>query len=85
VGKSTHEAEFEGPVHQLDWSLMVMVYGNPFIAMDESEATGAAEWQGYLVRIIRRDGDYFSVDSEFNPYRLNLEVDAGLVTHAYFG
>ena len=64
---------------------MTVTAEEPYIGLDEPDAVDAAEWRGYLVRIVRRNRQYFSVDDEYNPFRVNLEIDAGLVTQSYFG
>jgi len=62
-----------------------MTSNEPFIALDESEAVDAAQWRGYLVRVVRRDSHYYPVEPEHNPFRVNFEIDAGIVTQAYYG
>ena len=49
------------------------------------EARGIAIKAGFLTRIVREDHQNFKTTSDFNPSRLNFEVDQGFVTNIRFG
>ena len=50
-----------------------------------AEAQAIADGAGIQVRVVRIDDQQFSVTQDFIPSRLNLEIDNGVVTFAFFG
>jgi hypothetical protein len=48
--------------------------------LTEDEATEAAEACGWILRVVRRDGEDLPVTLDFRPNRVNVEVTAGEVT-----
>lgn len=49
------------------------------------EARGLAIKAGFPTRIIREDSTQYVVTLDYNPTRLNFEVDGGVVTNIRFG
>jgi hypothetical protein len=50
------------------------------VGLTESEATAAAEACGWILRVVRRDGEDLPATRDFRPNRVNVEVTDGEVT-----
>jgi hypothetical protein len=50
------------------------------VGLSESEAGKVAETAGWVLRVVRRDGEDFMVTQEFNGSRVNIEVTRGTVS-----
>jgi hypothetical protein len=50
------------------------------VGCTEADATSRAQAAGWTVRVVRRDGEDFAVTMDFNPARLNLSIEKGIVT-----
>ena len=50
------------------------------VGLTEDEATDAAEACGWILRVVRRDGENLPVTLDFRPNRVNVEVTDGEVT-----
>lgn len=55
------------------------------VGLSESEARARAEGDGYVVRVIFRDGEPLPATKDFRPDRVNLAVEDGVVTGATSG
>lgn len=55
------------------------------IGMSESEAIAAIEAEGYVARVVARDGEYFMVTEDYSVTRINLVVVDDRVTEATVG
>lgn len=51
----------------------------------EAEAREAATADGYNVRITRRDAEYYVVTADYQPDRVNFEIENNRVVAANFG
>jgi hypothetical protein len=58
---------------------------NTLLGMSEQEATSTAEANGWVVRIAARDGEQFALTMDYNPKRVNLTVDNGVVSDVFIG
>jgi hypothetical protein len=50
------------------------------VGLTEADATGAAEACGWILRVVRRDGEDQPATRDFRPNRVNVEVTDGEVT-----
>ena len=50
------------------------------MGLTEDEATAAAEACGWILRVVRRDGEDLPATLDFRPNRVNVEVTDGEVT-----
>ncbi len=50
------------------------------VGLSEDEATDAAEACGWILRVVRRDGEDLATTRDFRPDRVNVEVTDGEVT-----
>jgi hypothetical protein len=50
------------------------------VGLTEDEATEAAEACGWILRVVRRDGEDLPATRDFRPNRVNVEVTDGEVT-----
>ena len=50
------------------------------VGLTEDEATDAAEACGWILRVVRRDGEDLPATLDFRPNRVNVEVTDGEVT-----
>ena len=55
------------------------------IGMSESDAIAAIEAEGYVARVVARDGEYFMVTEDYSVTRINLVVVDDTVTEATVG
>lgn len=55
------------------------------VGMSAKKATDLAESLGKIVRITREDNSYHIGTPEFNPNRLNIEVEKGIVVRSAIG
>jgi len=55
------------------------------IGMSESDAIAAIEAEGYVARVVARDGEYFMVTEDYSVTRINLVVADDAVTEATVG
>jgi hypothetical protein len=55
------------------------------IGLSEGEAIEVSKREGFTVRVVERDGEVFPVTMDYNPGRVNLAVNAGVVTAANVG
>ena len=55
------------------------------IGMSESDAVAASEAEGYVARVVARDGEYFMVTEDYSVSRINLVVVNDVVTEATVG
>ena len=51
-----------------------------FIGLTEQEAAAVAEENIITYRVVRIDDEFFAVTEDFNPGRLNFEIDNGVIT-----
>ena len=70
VPKPTQE-----PTDAMTANLQAALVGCP-----EADATSRAQAAGWTVRVVHRDGEDFTVTMDFNPARLNLSIEKGVVT-----
>jgi hypothetical protein len=56
-----------------------------FVGLSKRAAIAEAEAQGRAWRIVREDDEHFAVTFDFQPERLNFEIDDGTVTTATCG
>jgi hypothetical protein len=50
------------------------------VGLSEADATSAAEACGWILRVVRRDGEDLAATRDFRPNRVNVEVTDGEVT-----
>lgn len=55
------------------------------VGMPEMVATDLAQREGWVVRVVRRDGERMVVTQDFVSNRVNLEIDGGTVTAVSVG
>lgn len=55
------------------------------VGLSKRAAIAEAEAQGRAWRIVREDGEHFAMTFDFQPERLNFEIDDGTVTTATCG
>lgn len=55
------------------------------VGLTEAEAAAVAEDLGLTVRVVERDGESFPATMDYNPERVNLSIEDGLVTKATLG
>jgi hypothetical protein len=55
------------------------------VGMIESDAVAAIEAEGYVARVVARDGEYFMVTEDYSVTRINLVVVGDRVTEATVG
>lgn len=55
------------------------------IGMSESEAIAVIEAEGYVARVVARDGEHFMVTEDYSVTRINLVVVDDTVTEATVG
>ncbi|MFA5882815.1 MAG: hypothetical protein WDA60_03095 [Acidimicrobiia bacterium] len=56
-----------------------------YVGLTKSDAIAKAEADGRKWRITREDGTEYAVTFDYDPERLNFEIDKGTVTMATFG
>jgi hypothetical protein len=56
-----------------------------YVWLTKKAATTKADAAGTTWRITREDGESFPVTLDYNPERLNFEIDDGKVTQATYG
>jgi hypothetical protein len=55
------------------------------VGLPEMVATDLAQREGWVVRVVRRDGERMVVTQDFVSSRVNLEIDGGTVTAVSVG
>lgn len=55
------------------------------VGLGEDDAVGEAESEGWVVRVVARDGEEFVVTKDYVETRVNLTVNDGVVTDVYVG
>lgn len=55
------------------------------LGTNEDFALAAAEDAGYSVRVLERDGEPLAGTSDYREDRINLAIDAGVITRAWIG
>ncbi|MBU3688616.1 MAG: hypothetical protein B7C54_10875 [Acidimicrobiales bacterium mtb01] len=55
------------------------------VGLAEKAAVEAAESQGWVVRVVARDGEEFPITMDYSTARVNLTVVDGVVTEVYVG
>jgi hypothetical protein len=58
---------------------------NQLVGLSEDEATKVATEKGWAVRTVARDGESFPITMDYRTDRVNLTVEAGLVTAVTVG
>lgn len=58
---------------------------NELLGLTEADATSTAEGRGWEVRIAARDGEQFALTMDYIPTRVNLTIEAGVVTYLFIG
>jgi len=56
-----------------------------YVGLSKKDAIAKAKADGRVWRITREDGEYFPATMDYDPERLNFEIDKGKVTSATFG
>lgn len=56
-----------------------------YIGRQLSEVQKEFETQNQLLRIVAQDGKAMAVTADYRPNRLNVAVEKGVITDAYFG
>lgn len=56
-----------------------------FVGLTEAEAADIADPQLIPWRVTRVDGEFFAVTEDYNPGRLNFEIDEGVITVVTLG
>lgn len=80
------ETEGQGSVDDgADQTEITADEANTLLGMSEAEATSAAEANGWKVRIAARDGEQFALTMDYSPRRVNLTIEAGIVTYLFIG
>lgn len=55
------------------------------VGLSEKEATASAESQGWVVRVVARDGEEFPITMDYSTGRVNLTIEDDVVTEVYVG
>ncbi|MEN9803678.1 MAG: hypothetical protein RIS41_525, partial [Actinomycetota bacterium] len=55
------------------------------VGLTEAEAVEAGEAQGWVVRVVARDGEEFPITMDYSTERVNLTVVDDVVTEVYVG
>ena len=58
---------------------------NTLLGMSEQEANSTAVANGWVVRVAARDGEQFALTMDYNPKRVNLTIDNGVVSDVFIG
>ena len=56
-----------------------------FVGLTEQQAAAQAAANGWPYRVAERDGEQLMVTQDFNEERVNVAVQNGVVTRAWFG
>ena len=56
-----------------------------YVGLSKKAAIAKADADGRVWRITREDGEQFPTTMDYDPARLNFEIDKGTVTKATFG
>jgi hypothetical protein len=60
-------------------------YANQLVGMREDTARACAESEGYTWRVFEEDGESFALTMDYRPTRINVGIEAGVVTEVYSG
>jgi hypothetical protein len=60
-------------------------HASDYVGLTEAAAKQKAATEGRPARVLRRDDEHFPATQDYNPDRVNLEIDDGKVTKATFG
>jgi hypothetical protein len=55
------------------------------VGLEEEVAIGRIEEEGFIARVVARDGEYYAVTEDYVTTRINLVIVAGIVTEATVG
>ena len=56
-----------------------------YIGRQFSEVQKEFETQNQILRIVAQDGEAMAITADYRPDRLNVAVEKGVITEAYFG
>jgi hypothetical protein len=84
-GDDISDGETAGETGEVDMEEITNEEANTLLGMSEQEATSTAEANGWVVRIAARDGEQFALTMDYNPKRVNLTVDNGVVSDVFIG
>jgi hypothetical protein len=56
-----------------------------FVGLTEQQAQAQAAAKGWPFRVAERDGEQLMLTQDFNEERVNVAVQSGVVTRAWFG
>ncbi len=56
-----------------------------YVGRQFSEVQKEFETQNQILRIIAQDGEAMAITADYRPDRLNVAVEKGVITEAYFG
>jgi len=55
------------------------------VGVGETNAATAAAEQGFTVRVVARDGEWFPVTKDYREDRINIVIEDGIVVRAFVG
>lgn len=55
------------------------------IGMTASEARDHCRAEGYKMRVVSRDGEYFTLTRDYNKKRINVEIVEDIITKSNIG
>jgi hypothetical protein len=73
-------SDLVSPLPDLDVTQETRDLANSLVGLSESDAVAKVEATGRTIRIARRDKEMFALTMDYRPDRINIEVDAGVVT-----
>ena len=60
-------------------------FASTLIGLGEQEAITAIEGEGFIARVVARDGEYFAVTADYSISRINLVIESGSVSEVTVG
>ncbi len=55
------------------------------VGVGETNAAAVAAEQGFTVRVVARDGEWFPVTKDYREDRINIVIEDGIVVRAFVG
>lgn len=56
-----------------------------YVGRSLAEVQKEFETAGAVLRVVSEDADHKAITADYRPERLNVEVEKGVITNAYFG
>ena len=78
-------SDIMSPMPDLGVTPETTALADSLVGMSEGEAVMKVEATGRTIRIARRDKENFAMTMDYRPDRINIEVDADIVTKVTIG